>query len=335
MNFERVASEWLRQIRGKRSQRGFSKRLGYRTNIAYRWESGLCFPTAAEAFRFAKRGGVAGRQALTQFYGQPPAHLSRCDLSSAPDVARLLTALRGKTSLVELARRSGHSRFAISRWLDGQAEPRLPQFLSVVEAMTFRVLDFLARFTEPERMPSVAGEWRALQAARKAAYDFPWSSAVLRALELTDYAALGSHRPGWLAQRLGISRAEEERCLDALSAARQIRMEDGLYKIDQSQTLDTRADPVRARKLRAEWIKVALGRFEDGVDGTFGYNVMALSLSDLQRLKEIHLAYFRDMQALVADSTTSECVVLFNTNLFALDAHVRAKQATSGRAPVG
>jgi hypothetical protein len=33
----------------------------------------------------------------------------------------------------------------------------------------------------------------------------------------------------------------------------------------------------------------------------------------------MHVAYFRSMQALVADSTPSECVVLFNAELFALD----------------
>lgn len=41
--------------------------------------------------------------------------------------------------------------------------------------------------------------------------------------------------------------------------------------------------------------------------------------ADLARLREMHIAYFRSMQALVADSTPSECVVLFNTELFALD----------------
>jgi hypothetical protein len=45
---------------------------------------------------------------------------------------------------------------------------------------------------------------------------------------------------------------------------------------------------------------------------------MALSLGDLEKLRELHVAYFRDMQALVADSP-SECVVLFNTQLVRLD----------------
>jgi hypothetical protein len=45
---------------------------------------------------------------------------------------------------------------------------------------------------------------------------------------------------------------------------------------------------------------------------------MAVSRADLDRLRELHVDYFQKMQALVADSTPSECVVLFNTELFAL-----------------
>ena len=64
----------------------------------------------------------------------------------------------------------------------------------------------------------VASGTSVLQAARKAAYDVPWSHAVLRTLELTDYAELDRHRPGWIARRIGISRDEEERCLATLAA---------------------------------------------------------------------------------------------------------------------
>jgi hypothetical protein len=318
MDLAQISADWLRFLRGKRSQRGFSRRLGYRTNIAYRWESGVCFPTAAETLALVERSGVACSLALATFLGAP-APVSTKTLATREAVAALLRELRGKTPLVELARRSGHSRFSIARWLSGAAEPRLPEFLSLLEAATFRLLDFLSCFTVPDKLPSVAEEWRALRAARKAAYDVPWSHAVLRALELSDYAALRRHRPGWIARRLGISRAEEERCLATLLAARQIRSEDGRWVVDQSQTIDTRVTPARGQKLKAEWLKVALSRLEDGTAGTFGYNVMAISRADLQRLKALHLDYFRSMQALVADSSPSESVVLFNTQLFALD----------------
>jgi hypothetical protein len=320
MDSARISAEWLRSMRGKRSQRGFSKRLGYASNIAYRWETGICYPLAREALTLAKRDGAAGRAALVNFLGGalPPA-LVDVELGTCAGLAQLLRGLRGDTSLVELARRSGHSRFSIARWLNGAAEPRLPELLTLVEAMTFRLLDFLASFTHIERLPAAAQEYRALETARKIAYDVPWSHAVLRALELSDYRALRRHQSGWLARRLGISRDEEESCLTALATARQIKLERGLWVVDQTRTIDTRAHPQRGRRLKAEWLRVALERLESGVPGVFGYNLMAISRADLARLREMHVAYFRSMQALVADSTPSECVVLFNAELFALD----------------
>ena len=320
MDTAQISADWLRLMRGKRSQRGFSKRLGYASNIAYRWETGVCFPLAREALTLAKRDGAAGRTALVAFLGGTlPAALADVDLGTAAGVAQLLRGLRGDTSLVELARRAGCSRFSMARWLSGAAEPRLPELLAVVEAMTFRLLDFLACFTHIERLPSVAAQYRALEAARKIAYDVPWSHAVLRALELSDYQALRRHQPGWLARRLGISRAEEELCLNALATARQINLVRGRWVVDETRTVDTRAQPERGRRLKAQWLRVALERLESGVSGVFGYNLMAVSRADLTRLREMHGAYFRSMQALVADSTPSECVVLFNTELFALD----------------
>lgn len=320
MNFEQISADWLRFMRGKRSQRRFSQRLGYRSNIAYRWETRVCFPLAREALALAKRGGAAGREALEAFHGGSwPAELSQVDLATREGIAAMLGHARGKVPLVELARRSGHSRFAIARWLSGASEPRLPELLSVIEAATFRTLDFLACFTDITKLPSAAADFRALQAARKTAYEVPWSHAVLRALELTDYRRLRKHRPGWLAERLGISQDEEARCLAALATARQIKQESGLWTVDQTQTIDTRAEPARGRRLKGEWSKVALQRLEAGVNGIFSFNLMAISRADLARLREMHIAYFRNMQALVADSTPSEHVVLFNTELFALD----------------
>jgi transcriptional regulator with XRE-family HTH domain len=314
----RLASDWLRAIRGRRSQRAFSRRLGYRSNIAYRWESGVCFPTAREVLAMCERFGLDVETAATAFLAPSRAQSMELALDRVEGLAAFLDAARGEATIVDLAKRAGHSRFAVSRWLKGEAEPRLPEFLAVLEAATFRALDFVSAFTDPAKLPSVADEWRALEAARNVAYDVPWSPAVLRVLELEDYTKQKRHRPGWIAERIGITEEEETRCLNALLAARQVRLERGRYVIDRTRTVDTRADPKRSRQVRAHWIDVARDRLTRGVTGTFGYNVMSLSVADLDRLRELHVAYFRDMQALVTDSP-SECVVLFNTQLVRLD----------------
>src|SRR5687767_13046510 len=134
VNYERLAAELLRAIRGRRSQAAFARRVGCRGNAIYTWEAGRNFPTAARAFFAAQRAGIDVRAALRRFYVRPPGWLDRSDPTQPEVLARLLDDLRGKSSVQAIARSTGRSRFAVARWLKGQTEPRLPDFLRLVEA---------------------------------------------------------------------------------------------------------------------------------------------------------------------------------------------------------
>jgi DNA-binding phage protein len=68
-------------------------------------------------------------------------------------VSRLLDDLRAGRSIASLARAAGRSRFAVSRFVGGQTEPRLPDFFALIDAFTLRLLDFVAAFVDPERLP--------------------------------------------------------------------------------------------------------------------------------------------------------------------------------------
>ena len=138
---------------------------------------------------------------------------------------RLLDDLRGEATVVALAAGVGRTRFAVARWLRGKAQPRLPDFLRLIEATSLRALDFIACLVDPSALPSVAEPYRNLEATRRAAYDAPWSQAFLRGLELADYRALPTHQPGWLAARLQLSRHEEDSCLALLQQAGQIALD--------------------------------------------------------------------------------------------------------------
>ena len=41
LDFEQIARELLVALRGKRSQTAWSRRLGYKSNVAYAWELSL------------------------------------------------------------------------------------------------------------------------------------------------------------------------------------------------------------------------------------------------------------------------------------------------------
>jgi hypothetical protein len=194
-----------------------------------------------------------------------------------------------------------------------------------------RLLDFIACLVDPETLPSVAGAYRDLEATRRAAYDAPWSHAVLRALELRDYRALRAHEPGWLAARLGLPAEEETRSLDLLLRSGQvIREASGLYAPARVSTVDTRRDPEAARKLRVFWSRAASERIERAGEKqqiAAAYNLFGVSRADLQRLRELQRAYFRQMRAIIAESEPVETVVLANMQLIELGEETDASRA--------
>jgi len=314
MNHDRIAAELLRCLRGPRSQRAFSQRLGYKSNIAFRWESGRCFPTASQAFRIARDAGVDVQAQTRAFLGGHAAP----DLTTPEGVAAFLQSLRGGRRLVDIASALGQNRFAVARWLKGMTEPKLPELLALVDVLSLRLLDFLVLFAEPSKLPSLAEPMARKHAAREAAFERPWSHAVLRALELSSYQALPRHRPGFIAQLLGISQREEESCLVLLKRAGQIRRQRHRLVPTEVQTLDLRTEAERLRDLKGFWLDVARQRLQAGEQGVFGFNLFAVSEADLAELRTLYLEFFGRMQALIARSEPSECVALFSAQLLRL-----------------
>jgi len=322
MDYERVAADMMRAVRGTRSQEAFARRVGCRANAIYTWEAARSFPTAARALRAAERAGIDVEASLLRFYARPPEWLTANKKLIAPStVARLLDDLRGKTSIVALAQATERSRFAVARWLKGDAEPRLPDFLRVIEASSLRLLDFIACFVDPSTMPSVRDAYRDLEATRRAAYEAPFSHAFLRALELESYRARAAHEPGWLARALGLAREDEEASLALLLHSGQVVWDGQRYVPARVMTVDTRRDREAARRLRLFWSRTAVERLEHADqdrEASSAYNLFGVSHEDLKRIRELQRAYFREMRAIVAQSQPVETIALATFQLVQL-----------------
>jgi transcriptional regulator with XRE-family HTH domain len=320
MDFDVLAAQLMRALRGKRSQTAFSRRLGYSTNVAYAWEAKRRAPTAAEMLRAAARTGVDVRAAVGAFMYRSLDADPNVSPTSPEFVAALLRALRGATPMRVIAERVGLSGSAISRFIGGVTEPRLPMFLRLVEATSRRLVDLLARLTDVSRLDAARDEWTRLEAMRRLAYDNPLAESVPRCLELEQYASLPRHRSGWIAERLGITLPEETRTLEDLARADVIRWDGARWQLERSRSVDTtRFDPSAARNLRAHWSDAAGGRIRAGRDGQFSYLVFTTDDATLAAIRELHLAYYRDLRALVARSAKSLRVAVANVQLFALD----------------
>jgi transcriptional regulator with XRE-family HTH domain len=292
--------------------------------VAYAWESGRRWPTAAETLRAAQRTGIDVRAALSRFYGTDPRWMP-ADPVSPQALAIFMDDLRGSHPVSALARESGLSRYALTRWLSGQTQPRLPDFFHYIEATSLRLVDFITSFVEPDQVPAIADTWARLEARRRGAFELPWTQAVIRAFELADYRALPCHETTWIAKRLGIPEQEAHRCIDHLIETGQLRWEGKHLALD-AIAVDTRRRPDVGRRLKQHWTQVAGDRIRDGAPGQFSYNVFTVSRADFERIRELHLNYYQELRNVVANSEPGECVAIANVQLFALDGQSKEPQ---------
>jgi len=322
MNHEVLSKQLIRALRGRRSQVALSRRMKCKSNVLYTWESGRRWPTAAVFFRLAERVGVDVSDGIASFLGTMPEDLDGRDFAEPATVASFLSHLREGTTIVELARRVGTNRVSLARWLKGEAEPRLPELLRVVDASSLRLLDFVAIFTSPSELDEARQDWQVLEAQREVAYNLPWSHAVMRVLELESYKKLGEHRPGFIASKLGIEPEEEERCLQALAESKLIAKRRKRWVITQVLTVDTRQNPDAGRQLKRHWANVGMGRLpalEPRENDLFSYNLFTVSERDFEHLRELHIAYYQELRRVIEASKPAERVALVNLQLMRLD----------------
>jgi transcriptional regulator with XRE-family HTH domain len=314
-----AASELLRAIRGKRSQVAFARRLGYRANPITDWENGRRFPTAAEALRAASRAGIDVSASLGRFHAAAPPSQTELAAGAPEQLAEWLCALRGSTPIGAIAERSGRSRFAIARWLRGEAEPRLPDFLRLIDAVTGRLPDLVAEIVPIDEVPTLALRHRTAAAAKRLAFEEPWTEAILRLLETTAYRARPAHDAAWLSLQLEVAQADIERCVSRLLDAGIVQQDGAHIRVAGALTVDTRSDPVAMRALLAHWCEVALQRHGRGRSADlFAYNVFSVTHKDLARVRELLRSTLRELRAIVAASEPSETAALVNLQLVAL-----------------
>jgi transcriptional regulator with XRE-family HTH domain len=314
-----LARQLIRALRGRRSQMALSRRLGHRTNVVYAWESGRRHPSAGVWFKLAQRSGIDCNRALRELL--EPALPAGTDLLTRAGVTTLLRTLGAGRTALELARALGVDRTTVGRWLQGTTEPRLFELLKLIALTTQRLFDFVALFADPATLSATRAAYADHAVQQRLAYELPWSHAVLRTLELDAYRALPRHQPGFIAERIGISLAEEQRYLKELLRARQIGRDRGRYVTRRVLTVDTRRRERDNVRIKTHWAEVALQRLRDGsapADALFSYNLFPIARTELERIRRLHSEYFHRVREIVAESRSGEEIVLLNLQLVPL-----------------
>lgn len=306
-----IAREFVRALRGKRSQMAFSKRIGYTSNVAAQWEGGRRMPTAARCFAIAVRLGIDVNSAFHRFHRDTARAAGIGETRGKRPVddtqlAAWLAALRGTRSVNEVAAASGLSRYQVTRALSGVVKPRLPEFFELVHALTRRLPEFVGEFVDIKAVPTAFEAFKRNETARTLVVRQPWCAAVVTLLDTEDYRQSRDSDVAYLAARLPLPGAEVELCLRLLMDAEVLRVSDGKLALHLALTVDMAGDT--ARRLRAHWSAVSAERVAaPSADDLFSYNLFSVSFADYERIKALQKDFFREVRAIVAQSTPSEC----------------------------
>lgn len=314
IDWQRAATELVRELRGARTQKALSRALGYRSNVVFSWESGRDVPSIGTLGELLVRVGRDPRAWLSDFArGDVPE-----TLEGAADWAKYATTLNKGRSLKELALVLGQSRYVVSRWLSGKTAIPLPEFLRFVDVTTLSALDLVALLVNPASLPTIAPHYARLEAARRSAQEKPWSHAIVHMVELPSYRALPAHEPGWFASRLQIGIREEAQCLDLLVQMGRLTFESGRYQSTGSLAVDTQPDPDATRRLASFWMHEGAERVLVTGSGRYAFNAFGIAKKDLERLGDLQRKYFAELRAIVADSPRTEAVAVATFQLFHL-----------------
>jgi transcriptional regulator with XRE-family HTH domain len=321
VDYASLSAALIAHVRGTMSQERLSRRLGYGSNVLYLWERRRRLPSVGVFLRMAELRRHPVRERVLRLLG--PATITAAAVRAGePLVPVLLRWMRGEQTNLELAELSGFDRSTVARWLGGKTEPRLPDFLELLDKTTLRLLEFVALFADPAALEMTRDAYEISRNRQTLAYELPWSNAVLHALELSAYRRLSRHRPQVLADHLGLPLAEVEALLAQLAAARVIEKQGELWREVRVSSIETTSDFERNRALKSHWTAVAsdrLSRLQPGHANLFSYNVFPISHADFQALRELHIDYYQRVRQLVARATGADHVVVMNAQLFTLD----------------
>jgi transcriptional regulator with XRE-family HTH domain len=289
----------LRALRGHRSQVALSRWLGYRGNVAAKWEGGQRFPTFGEVLRASGRVGIDVAAALTRFHAPSAA---AWDLAHPEEIAGWLRALQGQTSQALLAERSGLSRQQVGRLLSGRTRGRLPVVLTLVDALTGRLPDLVGELVPIERVPALAQQVRVRRALSRLAFAYPWSAALGPWLD-TRKDVRSADAADTLAADLGLPLEDAATLIDAMVEAGAAQVVRGRLRPAPPASVEISATDEDVKRLRTHWANVTAERTARAAAGDlFSFNVFAVSRADLAKIRESQRRFYREVRAIVADS---------------------------------
>ncbi len=205
LDYQCLAREVIRALRGSLRQRELSEKLGYTFNQVGKWESGA---TQIKWDDFLRLGNTAGTD-MEKFFRYSfwikdlefNAYTSLKSLESAIGLHAI------KDPSIQLIRR---------KWLKGAAMPDLADVLKLMGTQLPVLLGWLSLFIDCKTLPTLRGTYAAFLQSLDSIFSRPHIAYVNAALQLEVYKDLSFHDENLLAEHSACSVSELREALKTL-----------------------------------------------------------------------------------------------------------------------
>lgn len=311
MDYKILRRELLQIIRGDRSQTFINRRLGFKFNQVYRWESGYTAISWTDFLKVTSICHVDIESTLKKIllYQDKP---ERYDL--------LIKHVIGESSVTRIAAILGKSRFTIARWLKAESEPTLQDMLSLFHLQALVLGEFLEFIAPIDRFSKLDSQVKRPLLQRQLFYSEPRVGAVIRCFELKNYLELPKHQEGFIAQKLGIDINDEREMIRKMRNAGVIKKLKGKYRV-QIRRIDTMGDFIRNTNLKKYWAQVGCNYLEKlkapPKDSLFGYHVFSASPQTCRKIQKAMMDFHAQVKALIgSDNQAAEELLVMNFQVF-------------------
>lgn len=315
MDFILLKTQLLRAIRGKKSQTYLSRKLKFRGNQVFRWESNERAISWPNFVKLCKASDCDLPTALSKVFGYR---------GKPDDFAQLFSQLIGDIKISEVAETLKCSRFAVSRWVRGQSQPDLEYFLMLTHHYSFALFEFLELLVDVNEIPVVQKEYNKRKLQKEIHYRYPIVDAFLTCCELDEYKNATQGLSGFFSKKLGISIDEEDEIIRALRQAGIVQIKANGKIEMKSERLDLRGSEQGAQSIRQFWLNRALEHVKtkpmQNTNSSFGTIVLPSNREAAAKIKEEYYEFYHRVRAILqSNEGKKDRVQVFNFQLFDLN----------------
>ena len=293
-----LRKEFLKEVRGSRTQNYLNQKLGFDFNQCYKWESGdkkflwTDFVDVAHALRLDLKPALVS---LFRYFGDPK------------DYGSFVFYLCQGRKVSEISRNTGISRDRIGRWFKNVMPPNLEDVFSlIITYYPMTLLTLISSWVDIRNIDSLYDLYGELVEFHQFFAEHPYVYAVSRCLELDEYKKLPKHDDNFIANRLGISPDVVALSLEELSKKRIVSLRKNVYFLNVTD-FSIRMGFEREKPIRQFYIDQASSfirrsnKFIPRGCALF-YDVYACNGPDIRKIIDKCYTFYREIRQMVNKS---------------------------------